>query len=233
MAHRGLGPIRRVLVVEDDPVCRRYTSEALRQAGSSVKQTAALRQAVRVALGWRPELILTDLHLPDGSGAELLRRVRAAWPARWPLPRFVAMTAADPTERAEALETCGFQHVLIKPFEPAELARLVADPGGFRRAADAPDDRLRRLAQREFRRHLPRIAELLETGRLDAAAALAHRLAASAAICRATELGRRLQAFSDACLNRPLPAELAATFTAARRLARDFHEGVRPQDGSG
>jgi CheY-like chemotaxis protein len=233
MAHQGSGPIRRVLVVEDDPVCRRYTSEALRQAGTTVKQTASLRQAVSVALAWRPQLILTDLHLPDGGGKELLRRVRAGWPARWPPPEFVAMTAADPARLENNLVGCGLSRVLRKPFEPADLAGLLAEPCRGRRKNGAPDDSLRRLARREFRRQLPRVAALLETGRLDAAAALAHRLAASAAMCRATELGQRLQALSETCLNRPLPEELAETFTTARRLARDFAEGVTPGRRSG
>jgi hypothetical protein len=52
-------------------------------------------------------------------------------------------------------------------------------------------------------------------------------------VCGAAELGRNLQAFSDACANEPLPAELAETFTTARRLARDFAEGVTTRWDSG
>ena len=237
MENHDSGPIRRVLVVEDDPVCRRYTSEALRQKGSAVKQARCLRQALRLALAWRPELILTDLHLPDGCGLDLVRRVRAEWPATHPPPRFVAMTAAA-AGRDDALAEF-FVMVLRKPFGPSELAALFTpagnrSPGNQETTAPPRANRcLQRLACREFRGHLPRIATLLETGRLDAAAALAHRLAASAAMCGAAELGQRLQAFSDACVNRPLTTELAETFTAARRLARDFAEGVVPGSESG
>lgn len=238
MQRHDSGPHRRVLVVEDDPVCRRYTSEALRQAGSTVKQTDCIRRALRLALAWRPGLILTDLNLPDGSGEELVRRLRTDWPAKHPLPLLVAMTAAGSASRDDALNG-HFNRVLRKPFEASELAMVF---GGVREhpptsdnRAGAPgaNDRLRRLARQELLRHLPRIAARLESGRLESAGALAHRLAASAAVCGAAELGRQLQAFSDACTDQPLPAELAETFTAARRLARDFAEGVTTRCDSG
>jgi CheY-like chemotaxis protein len=238
MQHHDSGPYRRVLVVEDDPVCRRYTSEALRQAGSTVKQTDCIRRALCLALEWRPGLILTDLNLPDGSGEELVRRLRAAWPAKRPLPLLVAMTAAGSARRDGAVNS-HFHRVLRKPFEASELAMVFGGvrehPPACEHPAGAPgaNDKLRRLARQELLRHLPRIAARLESGRLESAAALAHRLAASAAVCGAAELGRHLQTFSDACTTEPLPAELAETFTAARRLARDFAEGVTTGWGSG
>ncbi|MEJ2400835.1 MAG: response regulator [Xanthomonadales bacterium] len=220
----------RVLVVEDDPVCRRHTAQALRRAGRTVKQAGGIDEALRLATDWRPALILTDLHLPDGSGAELARRVRARWPAGQPPPQFVAMTAADPARCAGMLDDGDFSRVLRKPFTPGALTALSDDHAAETRGADA---RLQRLARREVRRQIPRMTSLLESGRLGAAARLAHRLAASAAVCGAAELGRRLQAFSDACANRSLPGELAETFTAARRSARDFVEGVASRCESG
>ena len=72
MQHHDSGPHLRVLVVEDDPVCRRYTSEALRQAGSTVKQTDCIRRALRLALVWRPGR--------EEPGAQAAPRVR---PAQW------------------------------------------------------------------------------------------------------------------------------------------------------
>ena len=138
MQRHDSGPHRRVLVVEDDPVCRRYTSEALRQAGSTVKQTDCIRRALRLALVWRPGLILTDLNLPDGSGEELVRRLRTDWPAKHPLPLLVAMTAAG-GEGAEIAaaddevyqgEPVGLKlRIWIKPYEDAQLSGKRADLG--------------------------------------------------------------------------------------------------------
>ena len=231
MTHHHCGPVRRVLVVEDDPVCRHYTRSALRQQGYAVKAARCLGEALRVALAWRPELVLTDLNLPDGGGLDLVRRVRSNWPANRPPPRFVAMTAAGAGRDDTWAEV--FCRVVHKPFDPACLAPLTGDPACGRAVGERAAHRLDRRARREIRRQLPRLATLLEAGRLDAAAALAHRLAASAAVCGATELGRGLQRFCDTCANAPGTAELAETFTAARRLARDFVEGVTSRPGSG
>jgi len=239
MQNHGSGPIRRVLVVEDDPVCRRHTSQGLRQGGSTVKQTARIREALKLALSWRPDLIVTDLHLPDGTGCELARRVRAAWPASRPSPLLVAMTASGSEQDRAAMADAGFDRIIRKPFVPARLAELgdgvrgqVSD-GEAHPREKAANEELHRLARHEVLRQFPRLATLLEQGRLEKTAALAHRLAASAAVCGATDLGRRLQAFSQACADRPRTAELAERFTAARRLAGDFVAGVAPRRESG
>jgi DNA-binding NarL/FixJ family response regulator len=72
----------RVVVVDDHPLLREATRAALDQAtglavvGVAENGTAALRQVER----YRPDVLLLDVHLPDMSGIEVARQVRAAFP---------------------------------------------------------------------------------------------------------------------------------------------------------
>lgn len=70
-------PLRRVLVVDDDPAFRRFLSHVLAGRGFAVYEAADGVEGLRVALAQRPFLILTDVNMPLMDGVELCRRVRA------------------------------------------------------------------------------------------------------------------------------------------------------------
>ncbi len=81
---RGVGqdaPIR-VMVVDDHPMWRDAVARDLAEAGYDVVATAADgAQALRVAGAARPDVVVLDLQLPDMSGVEVTRGLRAAHPA--------------------------------------------------------------------------------------------------------------------------------------------------------
>jgi DNA-binding NarL/FixJ family response regulator len=75
------GPIR-VMVVDDHPMWRDAVARDLAEAGYDVVATAADgAQALRVAGAARPDVVVLDLQLPDMSGVEVTRGLRAAHPA--------------------------------------------------------------------------------------------------------------------------------------------------------
>jgi DNA-binding NarL/FixJ family response regulator len=75
------GPIR-VMVVDDHPMWRDSVARDLAEAGYDVVATAADgAQALRVAGAARPDVVVLDLQLPDMSGVEVTRGLRAAHPA--------------------------------------------------------------------------------------------------------------------------------------------------------
>ncbi len=114
-------PVRalHVLVVEDAEVLALLLARAFEQRGHRVEVAATVAQArLRLAAGGI-DLLLSDLHLPDGSGAELLAWAHAELPA--PAPCLLAMTADRDTEAA-ALEGPLVRAVLQKTGDAAALA---------------------------------------------------------------------------------------------------------------
>lgn len=138
-------PLARVLLVEDDPVGRAFMVEALQGLPVMLAAAADCAGAMSASRGGPWALALLDLNLPDGTGSELLARLRAAGP----VAVAVALTA-DPEATLDAgLRAAGFDAVVRKPLSAAALRRLVGErigpaggPAGARTVAEprAPGD---------------------------------------------------------------------------------------------
>lgn len=101
----------RVLLVEDDPVSRAFLSAAIHALPAAVDAADSMAAALALAAINRYEAWLFDANLPDGSGVDLLHRLRvrdSSTPA-------LAHTAAPDAEVQEALLGAGFGQVLVKP----------------------------------------------------------------------------------------------------------------------
>lgn len=111
----------RALVVDDDPGVRYTIREILEAEGLGVAEAgdglAALEQVEAV----RPELVVTDLRMPQLDGMELLRRLTA----RAPAPRVVLVTAHGSERQAVEAMKSGAYDYLCKPFETEELLAVV------------------------------------------------------------------------------------------------------------
>ena len=71
----------RVMVVDDHPMWREGVARDLAEAGHHVVASCGEgRQAIRVVSAARPDVVVLDLQLPDVSGVEVIRGLRAAWP---------------------------------------------------------------------------------------------------------------------------------------------------------
>src|SRR3954471_11108569 len=67
-----------LLLVEDDPLIQTFLADNLTADGYELVVSATLEDAMRELEFKCPDLAIVDLRLPDGSGLELVRRVRAA-----------------------------------------------------------------------------------------------------------------------------------------------------------
>ena len=115
----------RILIVEDEPAIRDLISVSLRHAGFEPLEAADANQARREIDSALPDLILLDWMLPDISGVELARKLRAD-------DRTRGLAILMLTARAEESDTlqgfdAGVDDYLSKPFSPRELiARIKA-----------------------------------------------------------------------------------------------------------
>jgi signal transduction histidine kinase len=117
----------RVLLVDDDADTREYLATALAAAGAELRTFGNAQEAGEAIRAWAPDVIVSDIAMPDEDGYAFIRRVRS-------LPRegggrtpAIALTAlARPKDRVRAL-AAGFQTHLPKPVDPSELVLAVAN----------------------------------------------------------------------------------------------------------
>jgi DNA-binding NtrC family response regulator len=114
--------VRRALVVEDDDSLRSTLEKALAPWADELRSAASFEQARRELLAFRPDLVVLDFVLPDGTATELLTATRN----EIPLPAVVALSAyAEPRDSFE-LAQLGVRAYLQKPIELAALDRAVS-----------------------------------------------------------------------------------------------------------
>ncbi|MGE5357845.1 MAG: sigma-54-dependent transcriptional regulator [Bacteroidales bacterium] len=107
----------RVLVVDDDAAFRRVLAGELQRSGYEVNTAGTGEEAVRAAGDHQPEIVLLDLRLPDGSGLDILARVRQASPAS----EVIMLTGHGSIDTAiEAIRAGAFDYV-SKPCPLDEL----------------------------------------------------------------------------------------------------------------
>jgi len=118
---RADGTPIRVLVVDDEPSLAELLSSVLRYEGWDIAVAGDGSSAVRTAREFKPDAVVLDVMLPDFSGLEVLRRLRAELPHVCVL----FLTARDAVEDRVAGITAGGDDYVTKPFSLEEvLARL-------------------------------------------------------------------------------------------------------------
>jgi hypothetical protein len=129
VAARAEGPPPRldgldVLVVDDEADARDLIAVVLAEAGASPRAVGSMTAAMAAIEERIPDLLLSDIGMPERDGFDLIRAIHA----RWSPPPFpaVALTAfARDVDRAECLRA-GYEAHLAKPVEPEVLVRRVA-----------------------------------------------------------------------------------------------------------
>ena len=116
----------RVLIVDDDPSARDFMSMVLTECGATVSVAASAMEALdKLQLG-TPDVLISDIAMPDADGYALIRRIRAPDTGDRGLVPAIAVTAyAGAAGRRRAL-AAGYQIHLAKPFEPEELIGAVS-----------------------------------------------------------------------------------------------------------
>ena len=113
----------KVLVADDEPFVRSTLSMLLRLEGHEVIVAADGRAALEAALAQPPDLILSDMQMPQLSGRALLAAVRSA--AGLSQTRFVFLTGETQASLAADTDGAGPDGFLTKPFSREQLLALL------------------------------------------------------------------------------------------------------------
>ncbi len=124
-----------VLVVDDEDDARELIKRILNDCNAEVLTAATATEALTLLQHERPDLMVSDLGMPEVDGYGLLDRIRAMGPSRGGDLPAIALTAfARSEDRVKALAS-GFLAHIAKPVEPNELIAKVAAMGAAHRHA--------------------------------------------------------------------------------------------------
>ena len=123
----------KVLVVDDQSDARDLIKRVLEDCAAEVITAGTVDEALVLVEAQKPDVLISDIGMPDADGFELLRRVRALGPDRGGKVPAIALTAfARSEDRTRALRA-GFLVHVSKPVDPSELVATVASVAGPRR----------------------------------------------------------------------------------------------------
>ena len=123
----------RVLVVDDDEDIRRLVRTLLERTGASVRDAANGRDGLREFHGFRPDLVVLDVNMPELDGWAVLERIRDMSD----VPVLMLTARGDELERVRGLQS-GADDYVVKPFGKQELVARVQ--ALLRRASRTPPE---------------------------------------------------------------------------------------------
>jgi CheY-like chemotaxis protein len=116
--------MRNILVVDDDGQIRNLINTILKEAGYLVRVAGNGNEASQLLNQWEPDLIITDIAMPEKAGTELIQEIRT----HHPTIRIIAISGAQTVQPGIYLRmanSLGADHILAKPFLPDDLLRIV------------------------------------------------------------------------------------------------------------
>jgi CheY-like chemotaxis protein len=122
----------KILLVDDEPDGREVIRQSLTRLGAEVEVAASAAEAIDLLSTVQPDLLISDITMPDEDGYALMRRVRSLSPEAGGKIPAIALSAYSRDEDRQRSLAAGFQAHLAKPVEPNELleALLAWKPSG-------------------------------------------------------------------------------------------------------
>ena len=127
----------RIVVADDQDDSRELIEFLLTQQGAVVTGAASAAEAYDAVRSNPPDVLLSDIEMPDENGYAFIKRLRALPPEEGGTVPAAAMTAHGSREDRDRAVAAGFQRHLAKPFQPTDLFALIGELAG-RHAPAAP-----------------------------------------------------------------------------------------------
>jgi signal transduction histidine kinase/ActR/RegA family two-component response regulator len=116
-----------VLLVEDNLDTRELITFVLEQSGAQVTAVSSVGEALEMLTKFRPDVLLSDIGMPEEDGYSLIRKIRAQEIGQKQKILAIALTAFARDEERILIFEAGFQAHISKPVEPDELVTIVTN----------------------------------------------------------------------------------------------------------
>ncbi|HKS27695.1 MAG TPA: ATP-binding protein [Pyrinomonadaceae bacterium] len=120
----------RVLVVDDEPDTRTVISAVIEKSGAEVRTCASAHEAFETLVDWKPDVLMSDIGMPEEDGYSLIQKVRSLSADRGGLIPAAAFTAYAREEDRERVLAAGYQVHVAKPVGSRELIAAIAQLAG-------------------------------------------------------------------------------------------------------
>ncbi len=138
VAHSGEIPVSqigsleglRVLIVDDELETREIISTVVERTGAEVEACMSASEALAKVIAWRPDVILSDIAMPDEDGYSLIGRIRSLPHDQGGSTPAAALTAYARQEDREQALAAGYQLHIAKPIAAGQLVSMIAKLAG-------------------------------------------------------------------------------------------------------
>ena len=117
----------KILVVDDELDAREMLQMVLKRYGARIEIAGGARQALEVFERFRPDIVLSDIGMPEADGYWLIENIRALPVTEGGQTPAIALTAYARNEDRERALEAGFQDHLAKPIAPAKLVAALVE----------------------------------------------------------------------------------------------------------
>jgi signal transduction histidine kinase/CheY-like chemotaxis protein len=114
-----------LLVLDDDTDALELFATILRQAGAEVRVARSVREAIGLLGAWEPDVIVSDIEMPEENGYAFIRRLRGGEVPNGERIPAIAVTAYGGVSERIKIVSAGFDSYVAKPVEPDELAAII------------------------------------------------------------------------------------------------------------
>jgi PAS domain S-box-containing protein len=115
----------KILIVDDEPDTRDLVAFVLEQQGAQVITATSAHEALFILPQDRPDVLLSDIGMPEMDGYMLIQQIRALAPDQGGQIPAIALTAYAGDTNQQQVLAAGFQKHISKPIEPEELVQAI------------------------------------------------------------------------------------------------------------
>jgi CheY-like chemotaxis protein len=117
----------RILIVDDDFDASELFQKALMRSGAEVRTASSVKEALSLLESWKPEMLLSDIGMPDEDGFALIEKLRSLPPEQGGCIPAASLTAYTREEDQKRAIAAGFNIHISKPVSVTELLSSVRE----------------------------------------------------------------------------------------------------------